>query len=103
MGMVPPVRPGALWAGGWVHLLRPVSGMTLKELSIGYREAGEKLRRRLRVLRAALKTVRDPEERWHIRREIAELTPVLTQMNELAELTEHYYERGYWRNEKYTL
>ena len=40
---------------------------------------------------------------WRIKRRIAELTPLLTQMNELAELTERYYERGYYRNEKYTL
>ena len=45
----------------------------------------------------------DPEEMWHIKRRIAELTPMLTQVNELAELTEHYYERGYRRNEKYTV
>ena len=32
-----------------------------------------------------------------------ELTPMLTQMNELAELTAHYYKRGYYRNAKYTL
>ena len=25
------------------------------------------------------------------------------QMNELADLTAHYYDRGYWRNEKYTV
>ena len=25
------------------------------------------------------------------------------EMNELAELTAHYYDRGYWRNEKYTV
>jgi hypothetical protein len=24
-------------------------------------------------------------------------------MNELAELTAHYYDKGYYRNEKYTL
>lgn len=86
-----------------MSLLRPVSGMTLRELSVGYRETGAILRRRLRELRRALKTAEDPEDRWHIQREIAELTPILTQMNELAELTERYYERGYWRNEKYTL
>ncbi len=86
-----------------MHLLRPVSDMTLRELSGGYRETGDRLRSRLRELRRALKTAHDPEERWHIQREIAELTPILTQMNELAELTERYYERGYWRNEKYTL
>jgi hypothetical protein len=38
-----------------------------------------------------------------LKRRIAELTPMLTQMNELAELTEHYYERGYYRNGKCTL
>ena len=86
-----------------MHLLRPVSGMTLKELSRGYRETGDILRRRLCALRRRLKSEEAPEIRWHIRREITELTPILTQMNELAELTERYYERGYWRNEKYTL
>ena len=45
----------------------------------------------------------DPEEIWRYKRRIAELTPMLTQMNELAELTAHYYDRGYYRNEKYTV
>ena len=26
-----------------------------------------------------------------------------TQMNDLADLTEHYYDKGYWRSKKYTL
>ena len=50
-----------------------------------------------------LQQTEDPEEIWHIKRRIAELTPMLTQMNELAELTAHYYDRGYYRSEKYTL
>ena len=75
----------------------------LKELSRGYREAARPLRIRLRELRMALEKAEDPEEVWHLKRRIAELTPLLTQMNELADLTEHYYDRGYWRNEKYTL
>ena len=58
---------------------------------------------RLRQLRLALEKATDPEEVWHIKRRIAELTPMLTQMNELAELTVKYYDRGYWRSEKYTL
>ena len=62
-----------------------------------------RMRQRLRQLRQALAAATDPEEIWHIKRRIAELTPMLTQMNELAELTEHYYDRGYWRDEKYTL
>ena len=75
----------------------------LKELSRGYRAAAQPLRTRLRELRQALAQAEDPEEIWHIKRRIAELTPMLTQVNELADLTEHYYDRGYWRNEKYTL
>ncbi len=77
--------------------------MTLYELSRDYAAAAEPLRLRLRLLRRALKQASDPEEIWHLKRRIGELTPMLTQMNELEELTRRYYERGYWRNEKYTL
>ena len=77
--------------------------MTLVELSADYEAAAVPLRARLRELRQLLAAATDPEEIWHIQRRIAELTPMLTQMNELAELTAHYYDRGYWRNEKYTL
>ena len=77
--------------------------MTLVELSKCYEEAAVPLRRRLSELRRLLAQTEDPEEIWHLKRRIAELTPMLTQMNELAELTARYYERGYYRNEKYTL
>lgn len=77
--------------------------MTLTELSQSYRDAAVPLRNRLRQLRQALKNTDDPEEIWHLKRRIGELTPMLTQVNELAELTEHYYDRGYYRGEKYTL
>ena len=77
--------------------------MTLKEMSKCYREAAIPLRQRLKLLRQMLAASEDPEEVWRIKRRIAELTPLLTQMNELAESTERYYERGYYRNEKYTL
>lgn len=77
--------------------------MTLEELSLTYEAAAVPLRARLRQLRQALAQSDDPEEIWHIKRRIGELTPMLTQMNELAELTARYYERGYWRSEKYTL
>ena len=36
-----------------------------------------------------------------LERRMAALAPMLRQMNELAELTAHYYERGYDRNEGY--
>lgn len=76
--------------------------MTLQQLSTGYRESAQLLRARLRQLRQNLALAEDPEEIWHIKRRIAELTPMLTQMNELAELTERYYEKGYYRSKKYT-
>lgn len=77
--------------------------MTLTELSRCYEEAAIPLRIRLRELRCKLAATDDPEEIWHLKRRIAELTPMLTQMNELADLTAHYYDRGYHRNEKYTV
>ena len=77
--------------------------MTLSELSLCYEQAAIPLRQRLRQLRQQLQQETDPEEIWRLKRRIAELTPILTQMNELAELTAHYYDREYYRNEKYTL
>ena len=77
--------------------------MTLVEIAAGYRAAAEPLRRRLKELRTALKTAQDPEEIWHLKRRIAEMTPLLTECNALAALCEHYYERGYYRSEAYTL
>lgn len=76
---------------------------TLEQLSADYDRSAELLRRRLSELRKALAAAEDSEEIWHLKRRIAELTPMLTQMNELAELTGHYYDRGYYRSEKYTL
>ena len=77
--------------------------MTLQEMSLCYQEAAELLSARISQLRRMAAGSRDPEEIWHLKRRIAELTPMLTQMRELAELTERYYDRGYWRSEKYTV
>ena len=77
--------------------------MTLAELSPGYEESARLLRQRMKELRSAIRSTADPEEKWHLQRRIAELTPILTQMNELADLTAHYYDRGFWRDEKYTV
>ena len=77
--------------------------MTLQQISSEYKLAAGLLRDRLRLLRMRLKVEMDPTERWRLQRRIAELKPMLTEMNELADLTAHYYDRGYWRNEKYTV
>ena len=74
--------------------------MTLRELSQDYRAAAQPLPEQLRQRE---KMATDADERfWLSRRKLA-LGEMLRQMNELADLTEHYYERGYWRSEKYTL
>ena len=77
--------------------------MTMLELSRSYEESAQLLRSRLYLLRRTLEHTKNPEEVWHLKRRIAELTPILTEMNELAELTAHYYDRGYRRSEKYTV
>ena len=76
--------------------------MTMEELSETYREAAKPLRERLKQLRMELVMETNPQIAFCLKTRIAQMTPILTQLNELAELTEHYYERGYWRNEKYT-
>lgn len=77
--------------------------MTLREISRYYEASADRLRERLMLLRQELEAARDPEQIWNLQRRISELTPLLTEMNELRELTAHYYERGYYRSEKYTL
>ena len=68
--------------------------MTLKELSAQYEASAQLLRDRLRDLRIMYAKTDDPDEKWRIKRRIAELTPMLTQMNELSWLLEHYYTAG---------
>jgi len=77
--------------------------MTLTQISRDYEASAQLLRQRMKEIRRAMHQTEDPEELWQLQRRLAELTPILTQMNELADLTAHYYDRGYWRNEKYTL
>lgn len=75
----------------------------MKELSEGYLVGAGLLSRELRGLRAELKHAQTPQLRADLRHRIAALARILTQCRELAELTAHYYERGYYRNEKYIL
>lgn len=77
--------------------------MTLAEMSREYEASAQLLRDRLVQLRKELGVAQDSEEIWHLQRRLFVLTQMLTQMNELAELTARYYERGYYRNEKYRL
>ena len=101
----PPTPVLDLTGTGTEHFPFSVWSRLQREVMLDY---GEKLlqpmpHQGIRELRQAIQNSHDPEEIWHLTRRIAELTPMLTQMNELAELTAHYYERGYWRSEKYTV
>ena len=75
--------------------------MTLRELSAQYEHSAQLLRVRISELRRRKKMTQDAQELVWLERRMAALAPMLRQMNELAELTAHYYERGYDRNEGY--
>ena len=75
----------------------------MSALSDAYGDSARLLRGRLRELRAQLRAEQDRERRLRLRYRISVLAEMLRQTNELTELTARYYERGYWRNAKYTL
>ena len=77
--------------------------MTLYEMSFTYREDVLRFRLRVGELRAAVKRAPTQEAQERLRRRIAELETLIRQSRELAELTQHYYERGYYCDERYTL
>lgn len=77
--------------------------MTLLELSALYDESASRIRMRMAQLRADAKEQTDPAAAQALRQRIAELTPLLREMRELAALTAHYYDRSYHKHERYTL
>ena len=76
--------------------------MTLYQMSYVYREDALRFRMRITVLREQAKAA-EGADKLRLKRRILELQQLLRQSRELADLTRHYYERGYYRNEKYTL
>ena len=72
--------------------------MTLQEMSHTYRSQHAVLRQRIRELTAA-GVGEDTRRRIRIRR----LEEMAKENRDLAALLEHYYERGYLKNERYTL
>lgn len=76
--------------------------MTLEELSTEYRKSAKLICERLHSLREQLKHAENPEDVFNLKRRIAELTPILTELNKIAQITAHYYERGFWRDAEFT-
>lgn len=77
--------------------------MTIRELSAQYRASAALLKERIAQLRRALPECAGEEETLRMEARIRMLTAMMREASELASLTEHYYERGYYRSERYTL
>ncbi len=77
--------------------------MTLRELSVEYREHARLLDTRISQLDALLRASGDDGERCRLEERIHMLSTMLREARELAVLTERYYDRGYRRNARYTI
>lgn len=76
--------------------------VSLQELSESYRASANDIQSHLLILRAEERQERDLEAARDLRRRIRALEPILTEARELAALTAHYYEKGYYRNVYYS-
>ncbi|MBR2491612.1 MAG: hypothetical protein IKB65_09070 [Ruminiclostridium sp.] len=77
--------------------------MTMKEMAPLCRKQAKALRAHIRQLREERQAVRTDEAREELSERILVLYPIAREMEELADHMEHYYDRGYCRNEKYTI
>lgn len=68
----------------------------MEKLAKAYAESSARISARLSELRRELKDATDPNDIWHLKRRIADLTPMLSECNAIAEYCRHYYERGYY-------
>ena len=77
--------------------------MTLAELSLEYRAHAHALDLRICQLEYLLEGTRNADKRCQLQDRMRMLSTMLREANELAVLTERYYDRGYRRNAKYTI
>ena len=77
--------------------------MTLAELSLEYRAHAHALDLRICQLNHLLEQTNNNDKRIQLQDRIRMLSTMLREANELAVLTERYYDRGYRRNAKYTI
>ena len=76
--------------------------MTLAEIAQGYRESELAVSARREELKQRLADCTDSVDRMHLETRIACLGTTLRELRKVRELCERYYEKGYWRDEKYT-
>lgn len=77
--------------------------MTLLELSLEYRQQAEVIKGRLKELNTSLRVTSDCEARDQLCERIHDLCTLYREARALAVLTARYYERGYHKDEQYTL
>lgn len=77
--------------------------MTLLELSQEYRAHAQLLKERVTLLSQQQSHTTDSRELLMLHERIRILHTMWREARDLAVFTEHYYERGYHRNAKYTI
>ncbi len=77
--------------------------MTLLELSKEYRAHADALQGRILELQLMWSRCRNEKLRFDLAQRIRMLTVMRREARDLAVLCERYYERGYRRNERYTV
>lgn len=77
--------------------------MTLWQLSQEYARSADLIAGRVARLRQEEAETGDEAQRLVLRRRIMELRPLLRQCRQLQRLTEHYYDRSYYRDEAYRI
>lgn len=76
--------------------------MTLEDMSKSYAESADLLRTRIADLRRQLASTQDQKEKHNLRIRIRELTPMLKEMEAMAETTANYYNPAHYRDPKCT-
>lgn len=78
--------------------------MTMKELAVEYRESAALLKARVGALQERLGAPGLREmDKLRLRGRICTLQSMYRDVTEAAVVMEHYYDRGYRRNERYTI
>lgn len=77
--------------------------MLLSEMSLEYKRAQLTFHARSSLMRAEARTEPNPRRVAALQARVKDLEPLCREARELAELTGRYYERGYYKNEKYSL
>ena len=99
----PPLAAGLCWQCREGERKREEDGMTLEEMAVEYRSQAARVRERIRALEQAGRGAGSEEERVRLRIRSESLEPIWREARDLAVLLEHYYERGYRRNDRYTI